>query len=639
MAASSSATSAPTNLRLGERVISRCDDGLLGAEYALFDAGDVVLRATDPVAVREVGYMTTAGDALERLARAKVTPELAIESANALRPAVAASFARGSAARSLVKGLGAHELFDGAVFLAAELRYEGIWLDLRALSSALAVPWAATALQVLHLVAALSEVPGCTPLHLATARAARGRRPGERTHHRIELDGVRRLPERLRALLPSSKPVTAEPTRDELLRVSLLARVRERAAMDLTPAQKDHLSTLEGALTAKTTPNGPLADPVLRAVERRLAAGHVEGVASELERIEALQGRGPGTRYLRARSALVEGHEPPWRIALELSQLSDEQSGFHEATLVAARTWLAAGEHAHARYFARRLFDDPCAGESERLIALEILEATMPTGGSNVPPAVAAAWTVPHLPAARVPAFPSLAKLPPPQTVPPPTAPPPPPGPPLTPRMPWPSASPPAVQPPRAEAVLESRVPEPAPPQPRAVPPRNYAPELVETLALPFGLSESTLSPNDLPTTPLHARIALTRISRDLGRDYRLGYGKTLRCNVIAVDAMQQHLARRFAGVTGASISDPGVAWELRRHGALLSEIIARALGGEWIDVGPGEPGYWTMLVSPATRTCPIGRVYRFVALGQDGERDLVSYYLNIETRVREERG
>jgi hypothetical protein len=94
---------------------------------------------------------------------------------------------------------------------------------------------------------------------------------------------------------------------------------------------------------------------------------------------------------------------------------------------------------------------------------------------------------------------------------------------------------------------------------------------------------------------------------------------------------MQQHMSDRFEG---APISDPGIAWELRRHGALLSEIIARALGGVWVDIAPSEPGYWTMSVPPATRTWPIGRVYRFVALGHT-ERDLVSYYLDIEARVR----
>ncbi len=161
-----------------------------------------------------------------------------------------------------------------------------------------------------------------------------------------------------------------------------------------------------------------------------------------------------------------------------------------------------------------------------------------------------------------------------------------------------------------------------------------YEPELVETLALPFDASESTLGLSELPRTPLQARIALTRVARDLARDYRLGYGKTLRCNVLAVDAMQQHLTHRFAG---AEISDHGVAWELRRHGALLSEIIARALGGAWVDIGPTEPGFWAMSVYPSILTFPIGRVYRFVALGHR-ERDLVGYYLELEARARKGR-
>jgi hypothetical protein len=43
------------------------------------------------------------------------------------------------------------------------------------------------------------------------------------------------------------------------------------------------------------------------------------------------------------------------------------------------------------------------------------------------------------------------------------------------------------------------------------------------------------------------------------------------------------------------------------------------------------------MIVPPSTRTWPIGRVYRFVALG-NSERDLVSYYLDLEARAREAR-
>ena len=158
-----------------------------------------------------------------------------------------------------------------------------------------------------------------------------------------------------------------------------------------------------------------------------------------------------------------------------------------------------------------------------------------------------------------------------------------------------------------------------------------YTAELVESLPLPPGSSEADLGVNDRPTTPTTARIAMIRLARDLARDYRLWYGRTLRCDVIAIDGMQQHLIRRYGG---NSISDNAVAWELRRHGALLSEVLLRKLGGGWVDVTPSEPGYWAMLLGADTRTHPIGRVYRFVSLGQS-ERDLVSYFVEIEKRVR----
>ena len=40
------------------------------------------------------------------------------------------------------------------------------------------------------------------------------------------------------------------------------------------------------------------------------------------------------------------------------------------------------------------------------------------------------------------------------------------------------------------------------------------------------------------------------------------------------------------------------------------------------------------MLVPPATRTFPVGRVHRFFALGNE-EKDLVGYCLELESRVR----
>ena len=168
-----------------------------------------------------------------------------------------------------------------------------------------------------------------------------------------------------------------------------------------------------------------------------------------------------------------------------------------------------------------------------------------------------------------------------------------------------------------------------------APPPRGlhvrYVPELVETLPLPPGCTDQDLVPGAVPRRPHEVRIACTRMARELGRDYRLWYGTRLRTDALAVEAMQRHLLSRWPN---GKLTGQDAAWELRRHGALLSEILARALEGEWVDVAPSEIGYWAMFVPPGTRTWPFGRIYRFVTLGQR-ERDLVSYYLEVHARAK----
>jgi hypothetical protein len=603
-----------TSLRLGERVVTRCGDGLLAAEYALFDATQTVLRATDPVTIREAGYMTTAREALGHLATVGVTPEFAAEAAAAIPAATLTTYARGSAARAVASKLGAHEIFDGAIYSAVSQRYEGAWLDLRSLSSALNVPSAPVILQALHLAAALAEVAATTPIMLSTATATRDKRPGERTHFRVILNGTRGLVRALKQLAPNARPIEIDAASDRRLRDVLLSRVRERMTADCDAKMRAHLTSLEQLLETDRTPIGPLADPELREIERQLANGNVSGVSDRLDALEEQHGPISGIRYLRARAALLQGEEPPRAVAQTMSKLAEEENGFHEAVLVAARAWLAAGEDAHARYFARRVADNAGAPDNERLDALEILDATPGTNQSQIPPPMEAQAHVvapsappspPRTALARVPRFPSLGDLPPPD----------------------------------AAAMALSVAPPPVPWRQPQLPVehrgrragRRYDPELAESLSLPFGATESILGLNEVPTSPLKARVAMTRLARDLARDYRLWYTKSLRCDVLAVDAMQQHLTRRFAG---APISDPAVAWELRRHGAFLSEILARALGADWVDVGPSEPGYWAMLIPPSSRSWPIGRVYRFVALGHR-ERDLVSYYLDHESRAR----
>ncbi len=509
-----------TSLRLGERVLVRSNDGPLAAEYAVFEASDIVLQATDPLTVREAGYTTTARRALDRLARAGVTPDLASDAASSLDPLVTESFARGRSARAVASQLRAHELFDGALYDSLGSRYEGAWLDLRALTTALGIDHAPVLLQALHLAAALGEVDPSTPVHLSTAAITRDRRPGERTHVPVALDGAAALPDALKRLAPNTLAI--ESGNDRLLRRALHARVRERMAQDNSPPLRAHLSRLEAALT------------------------------------------------------LLSGDEPPRSVAEALSEIAYAEPASDDAALVAARTWLAVGEAAHSRHFARRLAEDPSASDGERLVALEILDSTHETGDSEMPPA--AAREEPPPPAPRLPAEPA-----------------------------------------------PSFAPEPTP-----VPPRPD-PELVESLPLPEGLDESMLGQGEVPRTPQQARIAMTRLARDLARDYRLWYGTALGCDVRSLESMQQHLMDRF---TGAEIGGPVGAWELRRHGAFLSEIIARALGGVWVDIAPSEPRYWAMVVPPSTRSCPIGRVYEFLALGHRG-RDLVGYYLDLEAGTR----
>jgi hypothetical protein len=592
-----------TSLRIGERVVSICDDGLLVAEYALFEASDAVLHSTDPVTVREAGYMTTAQRALARLALAGVTPELAEDAARAIPPEVIVAYGRGEATRGLAgrRLLGAHELFDGAVFRAGARPplYEGMWLNLRALTAALEWPDAPLLLQALHLAAALAEVTGTVPVHLSTAAATAERRPGERTFQPPALDGVGNAPDVLRRLELRATPDTVDMVREARLLPALVARVRERMAETSAPSARARLMALEQELARHAARSaGPLGNAELRAIEQQIERGDPSGVDEQLDRLEASQGSVPAIRYLRARVALLRGERPPRYVAQELSRLAEIDHGFQEAALGAARTWLAAGENAHARYFAHRLAEDPSADDSKRIVAMEILQTTPETRQSPPPRDAQEQNPEARAPAARVPLFPALGNVPAPRALPP---------------------------------SMSSLPPPVRPAAPGERPRQRYDPELVEPLALPPGSTEEDLPTDDRPTTAAQARIAMTRLARDLARDYRLWYGRTLRCDIHALDAMQQHLRARHAGAT---IEDPAVAWELRRHGALLSEIVARALGGAWTDVGATEPGYWVMTVPPGVRTCPIGRVYRFVTLGRQ-ERDLVGHYFVLEERAR----
>jgi hypothetical protein len=157
------------------------------------------------------------------------------------------------------------------------------------------------------------------------------------------------------------------------------------------------------------------------------------------------------------------------------------------------------------------------------------------------------------------------------------------------------------------------------------------ADELAEHLALPAGLGNDGRPFDALPKSVLEARVSFTLLAREVGLDYRLKRGIELRADVSGLEAIQSVLLESFPE---HAIRTPEDAYELRRHGALLSEILARRLDAEWIDISPNELGYWAMIVPPDTRVWPFGRVARLVEMGHK-ERDLVSYFFELQSRAR----
>lgn len=155
--------------------------------------------------------------------------------------------------------------------------------------------------------------------------------------------------------------------------------------------------------------------------------------------------------------------------------------------------------------------------------------------------------------------------------------------------------------------------------------------ELAEHLPLPPGLGHEPRLTDTLPSSVLEARVAFTLLARELGLDYRLKRGVELRADVSGIEAMQSVLLESFPD---HAIRTPEDAYELRRHGALLSEILARRLEAEWIDISPNELGYWAMIVPPDTRVWPFARVARLIEMGHR-ERDLVSFFFEIQGRAR----
>jgi hypothetical protein len=141
---------------------------------------------------------------------------------------------------------------------------------------------------------------------------------------------------------------------------------------------------------------------------------------------------------------------------------------------------------------------------------------------------------------------------------------------------------------------------------------------------------------DETPRSGAGARIACTFLARELGSDLRVRRAVALHSDVDGLELAQRHLREALPDGCVRTADDHRT---LMRHGAFLSELLARHLGARWVDVASVEPCQWAMLVPLArrhevARVWPFARTLRFVAMGHK-ERDLVSYYLELHLRSR----
>ncbi len=698
-------------LIVGGRVVVRADAGPLEAELALFSSDCIELKTTDPGAVREAGYRTSASEARTRLADLGITLELAERTARAMNPNLATAYARGPVVRRAVTELGPAEMFEGHVYLSSARAYEGQWLDLAALTFDLGDASVARSLQAMYLAAILAELPDDADVFLSTLALTQNQRPGVRTLKRVSFGDAGDWPSRIRSFGEDGGVASAReggPTRVEVL--DWLQAIAERGVM----TAKARADRIERAIATSPRPppnRGPLSDPVAWSIEAQLDAGEASAALARIDMMERDRGSNPCVMYLRARASLMLNREDPQVIAERVSMLASSAS-FDELELLAAQAWAAAGNAGRALPYARVLAANPRAPEELRSRARKLVdqvESARPqsqmgrgpsgkrtTGGivSEVP-----ASEPPHeakeasgvirratpLPAVlAVGAFATAATAHPS-------------APPTSSRSPEArpraqsnnpirrkSTARPQRDIPRDSAFDDPRERLPSaidgrdqrqiatlPPPPHttelddpATPPPEALYEvgssakddrtLVKGISRPAFRAVSTNSTpprlslgklelaetfDDPPAPPSmadtrvraahDARIQCTAMARELGMLYRTQHGIELRNDLASLEVIQAELVARYheTGVrTVAAMLD------LRRHGAFLSEMIARTLKATWLDVGPKELGHWTMFVPPDTRVWPFARVLRFVTMSSK-ERDLVSYFLELHTR------
>lgn len=357
-------------LLIGDRVVLRAN-APPEAEYFLFEIADIELRSSEHGRVREHGYQTTVARARARLAHSGITPSLAHDCAAAMQPTLSSAYARGTAAKHVARYLGPLELFQADHYDGNVHAYRGVFVDLPALVRDLDLPGAAVALQAMYLSMLLEGEADETTVFLSTDAWTKLRKPGERTHRRPSSAAVKSIKSALGELASAAPhPVISE----QLPRADVIAFVRSRAELAPDQDARDLYASLERSIAVRDMPDkGPLADPELWSIEIRLDTADFDGILDAVEAVERSRGRTPGTTYLRARASLALRLEPPKLIAERVSALALSMTSFGELSLLAAESWLEAGDPRRAMPYARDLVDAPGVDEGLLLRAKRLL--------------------------------------------------------------------------------------------------------------------------------------------------------------------------------------------------------------------------------------------------------------------------
>jgi hypothetical protein len=364
-------TAASTCLLLvGDRVVLRAT-APPEAEYAMFDLGEIELRASEPGRVREHGYQTTATLARSRLAALGITPTLARDVALTMQPVLSDAYARGSAVRRVARYLGPAELFQSEAYNGDRRAYRGVFLDLGALGRDLELEGAGATLHALYLATVLEHEPDATTILLSTDACTKGGKPGARTYRRVGLSE----PQQLLNAIGKLAHLAPQPEIEEALpRADVIAFLRERADAAPDDDARALYKSLETSVSLREMPErGPLAAAHLWAIEMRIESGDLTGVPEAIDQAEQRHGRTPGTTYLRARASLALHLEPPKLIAERVSALALSMTSFQELGLLAAEAWLDAGDPRRAMPYARDLVDASSVDEVILLRAQRLL--------------------------------------------------------------------------------------------------------------------------------------------------------------------------------------------------------------------------------------------------------------------------